>query len=329
MPKMLKASAILDTLVDGCENGAFVLRLTRPDGTFRTWWMARPDETSLNDPALELVLPEAAELSEVSPALLAPEHMPGLWAGDEIAAQAIATYFGGGSIVQVKRDGYAEPMQIPKAEQLVVDRAVSAAVENGILWLLSGPASILGEPIPVGVLNNSAKLRIPPAAIAAAEILPENLGDAWQLGVSTGLSIAAALSMKVGRTLPWLTVRDAITSSLQARFIELAEGSRDWPCDFPSAQFARFKVTGVGAGKGIQERQESYVAVANAELNSDQVVDLADIVPKLMQIKAKANVPMRFTVSIKVGDEKAAPTATVKKEIDALLEQIKEGFVLS
>jgi len=34
LPKMLKASAILDTLADGCEKGTFVLRLTRPDSTF-------------------------------------------------------------------------------------------------------------------------------------------------------------------------------------------------------------------------------------------------------------------------------------------------------
>jgi hypothetical protein len=58
--------AIVDTLVDGCEQGAFVLRLTRPDGTFRTWWRSRPDETALKDPALEPVLPEAAELAEIS-----------------------------------------------------------------------------------------------------------------------------------------------------------------------------------------------------------------------------------------------------------------------
>ena len=32
LPKMLKSDTIVETLVDGCEQGAFVLRLTRPDG---------------------------------------------------------------------------------------------------------------------------------------------------------------------------------------------------------------------------------------------------------------------------------------------------------
>ncbi len=36
LPKMLQAQAILDTLTEGCTQGSFVLRLTRPDGSFRT-----------------------------------------------------------------------------------------------------------------------------------------------------------------------------------------------------------------------------------------------------------------------------------------------------
>jgi len=54
--------------------------------------------------------------------------------------------------------------------------------EAGALWLVSGPASVLAEPIPAGVLTPNAILRQPPAMIAAAEILPENLPDAWSEG---------------------------------------------------------------------------------------------------------------------------------------------------
>jgi len=175
LPKMLKASAILDTLADGCERGTFVLRLARPDGTFRTWWMNWPDENVLNDPALELVLPEAAELSELSPALLAPERLPGLWPAGDVTAKSIADYFGGPNIVQVSREGgYQEPIQIPRMGRTVVDKAISGAIESGILWLLSGAVSIPGEPIPLGILNDRAILCAPPALVAPAEILPQN-----------------------------------------------------------------------------------------------------------------------------------------------------------
>jgi len=204
MPKMLKASAILETLADGCEKGTFVLRLTRPDGSMRTWWMSRPDENALNEPALELVLPEAAELVELDAMLLAPRKLPGLWTDDEITAKAVAKYFNGANVVQVERDGYSEAVHIPKTEQSVIDKAISEAVEKGILWLLSGPASLLAEPIPPGILNPTAILSAPPIIIGAAEVLPENVPDAWQDGQTSALSISTVLSVKTGKTLPWL-----------------------------------------------------------------------------------------------------------------------------
>jgi hypothetical protein len=200
--------------------------------------MARPDEIALNDPALELILPEAAELSELPASLLAPGRLPGLWPAPDVTAKSLADYFVGANIVQVTREaGYQEPMQIPKAARAVVDKAISAAVENGTLWLLSGPASILGEPIPLGILNEKAILCAPPAVIAPAEIMPENLPDAWKDGTASALSIATSLSMRTGKTLPWKTIRDVLNAALQSRFLALTDDSGSWPCEFPSAQF--------------------------------------------------------------------------------------------
>jgi hypothetical protein len=333
LPKMLKASAILDTLAGGCEKGTFVLRLSRPDNTFRTWWMTRPDDNALNDSALELVLPEGAELSEVSPALLAPGELPGLWTIEEITAQSVADYFRGSNVVQVQRDGYQEPMQIPKASQAVVDKAVSAAVEGGILWMLSGPASILAEPIPPGVLNASAKLCAPPVVIAAAEILPENLPEAWKDGLASGLSIATALSVKANKTLPWKTVSDVIGAALQARFLELTQDSQRWPCDFSSAQFVKLTIsTGIKEGaKGARVGESEalpLVLVARSELSPDQIQELGDIMPKLLQIKAKANTPLRFHVRIEMGDGKNLPSPETAKEVNKLLKTVKDDLEL-
>ena len=333
LPKMLKASAILDTLAGGCEQGTFVLRLVRPDGTFRTWWMSRPDENALNDSALELVLPQGAELGELVPALLAAGRLPGLWAIQEITVQAIADYFNGSTVVQVERQGYQEPMPIPKAAYAVVEKAVSAAVEGGILWMLSGPASILGEPIPPGVLNPSARLSAPPPAIAPAEILPENLPSAWKDAVASALSVATSLSVKMGKTLPWKTVRDVVSAAVQARFLEVAEGSQPWPCEFPSAQFAKFKVAlgagraGIG-GRGVSDIDLGTILVATGELDPAQVQDLAEIVPKLLEVKTKTGTLIRFHLRIEVGDGKTRPAAEVAREISALLKRVDEDLEL-
>ena len=334
LPKMLKASAILDTLVEGCEKGTFVLRLTRPDGTSRTWWMSRPDDNALNDPAMELVLPDASELTDLEPALLLPGKLPGLWVDSEITAKTITKYFGGSKVVQVDRGGYQEPMHIPKAGQTVLDKAVGMAVEGGTLWLLSGPASILAEPIPAGVLNAGAKLCAPPAVITAAEILPRNLPGAWKRGTASGLAIATALSAKAGKTLPWKTVRDVISSALQARFLEIPMDSQGWPCDFPSAQFAKFKAASgaahesVGGSLGGMDGDSVKVLVANAELEPAQVQDLGDIMPKLLALKTKGNVPIRFHVRIEIGDGKTFPPEEVVKQANTLLKNVEEKFQL-
>ena len=59
LPKMLNRQAILDTILQGCREGQFVLRLVRPDKSFRTIWRQTPTDDDLKNPALEVVLPRA------------------------------------------------------------------------------------------------------------------------------------------------------------------------------------------------------------------------------------------------------------------------------
>ena len=331
LPKMLKASAILETLVDGCEKGTFALRLTRPDGTSRSWWMSRPDENALNDAALELVLPGAAELTDLNPSLLTHNKLPGLWSGDEITVKTVFDYFKGSKVIEVDRGGYKEAMHIPMASKDVVEKSISKAVEDSILWLLSGPASIFGEPIPAGVLNAKAKLSPPPAIIGAAEILPENLQDAWKDGIASGMSVATALSIKAGKTIPWKTVKEVIYGSVQARFMQVAEDSAPWPCDFSSAQLVKFKVSktehreGGGGGGGGGGSTPKFL-VAEADLDPSQIQELGDQIPKILEAKKKFNTPIRFKVSIEVGDGKTKPSAEISKNINVILKNIKEGM---
>jgi hypothetical protein len=332
LPKMLKAQAILTTLADGCEQGAFVLRLTRPDGSFRTWWRTRPDDAAMNDPALELLLPEAAELGELPYQLLSPGNLPQLWRGDEIAVQAVCDYFGGNTVVQVQRDGYMEPVSIPKTGEEVINKAITAAVEGGALWLVSGPASVLAEPIPAGVLTSKAILRQPPAMIAAAEILPENLPDAWSDGTATALSIATALSQKFGQTMPWKTVKDVITASMNARFAELDPTSGGWPCDYPAAQSIKLKIasgpSGRPDGRSTGPATPSTCFVAHAELEPSEIQDLAEIIPNLLELKAKFTIPLTFRVQLELGDGKERPSEEAAQEINKLLKGLKDGFEL-
>nr|MDO8114106.1 DUF499 domain-containing protein [Candidatus Sigynarchaeota archaeon] len=59
LPKMLNRRAIAQTLVDGCKNGFFVLRQTRPDLSIQTFWFQQYDDMDLKESSLEVVLPQA------------------------------------------------------------------------------------------------------------------------------------------------------------------------------------------------------------------------------------------------------------------------------
>ena len=320
---------------DLAEEPINTIERTRPDRTFRTWWRSRPDEAALNDPALELVLPETAELAEIPGDLLAPDLLPGLWPGDEITAQDVSAYFDGSKVVQVDRGGYPEPMPVPRAASDAVDASIADAVENGRVWLLAGPASLLSEPIPAGVLTPSAKLHRPPAPISAAALLPENLQGAWQDGKASALAIATALSQDAGSTLPWKTVRDAISGAVQARFIELTEESETWPCDFASAKGVHFKPAeaqpagGGGTGGGGRGGRKPNVQMAEAEFEPSQLQDLGDAVPRLLDIKAKTNVAMRFHVRLEIGDGETPPEQSVLDDVNDALEGLGDSFRVS
>lgn len=334
LPKMLKSQAIVETLVEGCAQGTFVLKLTRPNRTFRTWWRSRPDDAVLSDPALELVLPSSAELGEISGDLLGPRLLPDLWGGDEITVQDAMDYFDGTKVVQVDQGGFTEPVPVPKASSAVVEAAIGEAVEKGNVWVLSGPASLLAEPIPAGVLTPVAKLRTPPGIISATAILPENLAAAWKDGTTSALAIATALSQQIGHTLPWKTVRDVIGGALQARFIALDEGSATWPCEMPAASTVKLKVAeaggvaGGGTGGGGWTEPTSKKLVAQADLEPSEVQDLADLIPQLLEIKSKANTPIAFRVRVEVGDGESDPDAESTNAISKVLEGIRDDFKL-
>src|SRR5205823_12483143 len=125
-----------------------------------------------------------------------------------------------GRVVKIPSAGYEETVVIPKAERRVVEPAVTSAVENGHLWLLSGPASILGERIPTGILTDAARLMAPPLPIAATDVLPTAVPGAWHGGETTAVALSAVLSQKAGETLPWSVVKEAINGAIQSRYLE-------------------------------------------------------------------------------------------------------------
>ena len=60
--------------------------------------------------------------------------------------------------------------------------------------------------------------------------------------------------------------------------------------------------------------------------NPADIQDLGDAIPKLLELKAKASLALRFQVRIEVGDGTELPTPEVSAEVNKLLGEIKEGY---
>lgn len=111
--------------------------------------------------------------------------------------------------------------------------------------------------------------------------------------------------------------------------------SGDWPCEFPAAQTVKLKVapgggTGGGTGGGGFGGTEAGtgVLVAQSELQPGEIQDLGDIIPQLLEIKNKADVPLKFHVRIELGDGTDPPNPEAAAQVNTLLEDMKEGFSL-
>jgi hypothetical protein len=329
LPKMLRQKEILDTIDNGVRSGIFVAALTRPDKSVKSWWRTPIDEAARSEPALEVFLPEKATLSEIHPSTLAPSVLPNLWSSECITVTDVVAYFAGGRAVTVQREGYEEPVLIPGCPQAAVEAAIGDAVRQGILWLLNGPASFQGEPVPAGVLTAGAQLRAPMSPVTVHQLMQDAVPEAWKDGHTTGLALSVALAAQSGRPVPWSVMRRAIDDAITSRWLELASGSGAWPCDMagaaalmleqPAASGAAELVSG-----GFTPRPQG-VYHASAAIEASAFQDLVEVLPDLL--KVAAGVPLKFSLSVTLGDGEEIEAAMVET-VNQLLEQVNADLRL-
>ncbi len=331
LPKMLRRRDILNTVGQGVLSGILVAQVVRPDRTIKTFWHTEIDQHVLEDPSLEVLLPNAATLSDIGYTLLGHDALPGLWTAEEISVKDIHNYFSGERTVAVPREGYDDTFFIPGCDPSYVDEAIADAVAQGLLWMTNGPASILGEPVPPGVLSPSAKLRPPPVPIAVDELMPSSIPEAWSEGKTNALAIATALSNARGVALPWTSVQDAIESAVRASWLEFSEDSAEWPTDLAGARHVVLQVpkTIPPTQRVIDPEGEGYsprMLEAEASLQANGIQDLADQIPGITQ--AAVGSELKFNVRVELGGDTAPDPAVVEK-INALLSEVSADLRLT
>ena len=329
LPKMLNRKAIQDTLLEGCREGLFVFRSERPDHSARTYWHELPDEMTLKEPSLEVLLPEVADLASLPASLLEPNVLPDLWRGDELALRDLRSYFTG-RVITLQ---YGETITIPTAARSVIDIAIQAAVKEKRLWLITGHSSFFAEDLPLGVLAEDAYLLSPPKPIPASEVLPASLPEAWSDEITTALDIANALSTKVGKMLPWITVREAIDEAFRSRLLERTVDSSIWPCDYAGARSVKISLLRLQSlppsPPVVREPPEpkfaSGVLVVEAPLRVDEIQNLNDVVGDLT--KAAVGLNLQFHLRVELSPAAQVSEETIAK-MNELLAEVSEKLRL-
>ena len=328
LPKMLRAQEILATIDRGVRDGLFVAALPRPDRTVKTWWRTPIDEAARSEPALELFLPGGATLSDLDPAVLGPGILPDLWTGDSVAVAAVIDYFSGGRTVMAPREGYEEPVAIPACPASAVEAAVAEAVRQGSLWLLNGPASFQGEPLPAGVLTAAATLRAPLDPLPVQRLMPDAAPDAWTSGATTVLALSVALAGQEGRPIPWAVLRRAVDDALVSRWLETAPGSGAWPCDVAGAATVTLRPPVAFDPTSVTPTVSTTTTgyASSAVLDPAALQDLVDALPEI--VKAAAGLPLEFRLGVKLGAGVKDVGSDTVESIDKLLHDVSPDLGL-
>ena len=322
LPKMLDRQSILETLLQGCQTGDFVLRVTRADKSERAFWRCRPDDTALNDPSLEIVLSESARLAELDSQLLAPAALSRLWTKDTLTLRELADYFSGKVFVPVDKGGYEENQLVPEAAESAIKQAVSLAVEEGAVWLTNGTLSLLGESVPEGFLDENAILRPPPRILGGSDVSPSQLPNAWDNNETNAYLIHAALSADAGIALPWVRVKQALDEGFRLGLFALTADSADWPCDLGSASLIKLCVV-----EGVREPPAPHgnANTATAELEVHELQDLSDQIDQLKSLVAGQSLKLKMTVEL--GDSGTLDKKLIEG-VNDFLDGIKAGWRL-
>ena len=328
LPKMLRTQEILATIDRGVQDGLFVASLPRPDRSVKTWWRTPIDEAARSEPALELFLPASATLSDLDPGVLAPGILPELWTGDSITVANIVDYFSGGRTVTVLREGCEEPIDIPTCPTDAVETAIAAAVQQASLWLLNGPASFQGEPLPAGVLTPAATLRAPLEPLPVQRLLKDAVPDAWKADETTVLALSVALANQDGSPLPWAVLRRAVDDALAARWLETTPESGAWPCEVAAAGTVSLRpppgFDPTPVRPAVSKTTAGYGS--SAVLDPAALQDLVDALPEI--VKAAAGLPLEFRLDVKLGASVKDIQTNTLESIDKLLRDVSPDLGL-
>lgn len=230
LPRLLKPQVLQDSLARGVRDGKIVLQVVRADGSVRTLWRVEASTEDLQRAEADVVPAVFAALHDLEPELLLPGRIEGLWLTD-------------GAPLSVERiEGMFDGVHCPRvASPEIIDRAIRAAVQRGLLMARVGGKAYLRQSLPDQPVPPDLELLLPPAPVRGADLGLKELPEAWKEGHTHLGVIAQALSRRRGHAVPWVLLAAGVTEALAARLFEVVEDGT-WPAAPENIERVRLRV---------------------------------------------------------------------------------------
>ena len=319
MPRMLNQQVFIDSLRRGVMEGQIVLRFPRPDGSHRTYWRGAPTDEDFRTKGLEIVPIEHAELYQLSPELLLPGQLPGLWQNENvpITVRAIREFFNGDDVPKLASDA-------------VLLEAVNETVRSGVLMARSADKAYLKESIPDAALTDALELLTPLSAISGSELSREALPEAWEEETSSVSKVMQALAQRKGSPIPWTLVVYAINEGLDNKLFEIASADSAWPCSAADADKVGLQVPQTSVVQPPLPEPSGFLdkpwgMQAASPLTETEIQDLAETIGGLAEIAPE--IDFQFYLSITARGEQPSPE--VLERINETLRKVADELKFS
>lgn len=229
LPRLLRPDALYDTLSRGVREGVLVLRLPRADGSSRTWWRIPPDSDTIRRHELEVQPASMAELHNLEPSLLTPDHLADLGFSVPVTLAQLEAVF----------DGKSAPRLVSPD---VLVETLRLAVQQGLLMALIDNQAYFGEPLPEAPLSADIRLLSAPAPLHGADLTSQALPQAWSEDETTPDRLLNILAKQRGHPIPWRLLCAGIEDALRLHLFERDANRGPWPCSPAAASQTFFRV---------------------------------------------------------------------------------------
>lgn len=210
---------IYQPIISLIEQGKIVLKITRPDNSFITYWKEKIDSQLLNKETAELILIKGAELNSVHDDIILPNTSNTIWSPSikEINFSHLLSKFDGNSIPKLQ--------SIKILEEKLIDM-----VKNKKLCLIIDDEAYCGDFSIKNQNIENAIMTLPPPSVKVSEVIQDAYdNNIWENNTAKVQDIVKFISERRKSPIPPSYIIEPLSNALKSNKIELEPKTTPWP----------------------------------------------------------------------------------------------------